>query len=84
MMYKEPPTFHLSPTPKDDGLVLVYVNGLLQQPQKPMNPGSGDYYLSQHRNKIHFQPTSRLQVGDNVIAVYESRAGWVHDSVVIK
>lgn len=83
-MYQEPTVLHMMETPRPEGLVLVFRNGLLQNEQKPMNPGSGDYFLSRSRNEIHFQPNSRTQIGDTITAVSEGPYGWHREEATIK
>lgn len=84
-MYQEPPQLHIgAPSPKTEGLIMVFRNGRLLDHQPPMNPGSGDYFLSKGRNEIHFQPNSRPSPGDKITVVFESTSGWRTEAAVIK
>lgn len=77
-MYQEKVTLHIgTPAPKEDGLVLVFLNGLLQE------AGDSNDYNLYDRKKIVFRRD--LKAGDKVTAVFESRGyGWRTESVVIK
>lgn len=84
-MYQSPPTLHIgAPSPKADGLIMVFRNGLLLDEQPSMNPGSGDYFLSKSRTEINFQPTARPHIGDKITTVFESTSGWRRERAVIK
>lgn len=84
-MYQTPPVFHIgSPSPKADGLIMVFRNGLLQEEQHSMSPGSGDYSLSKSRCEIQFQPDSRPKAGEKITALFESTSGWRSETAVVK
>jgi hypothetical protein len=79
-MYQEKPTLHIgSPDPKDGGLILVFLNGLLQE-SDGQTCNAGDYHL-ENRKKIHWH--RHLDVGDKVVVVFESTSGWRRETAVI-
>ena len=81
-MFQEKPVLHIGcPDPTSDGLILVFLNGLLQEEELGRAPGSGDYHL-EHRKKIHWH--SRLKAGDKVIVVFQSTSGWRRETAVIE
>jgi hypothetical protein len=80
-VYQERPILHIgNPDPKADGLILVFLNGLLCD-SDGQTCNAGDYHL-ENRKKIHWH--SRLKIGDKVTVIFESTSGWRRETAVIE
>ena len=80
-MYQERPVLHIgSPEPTSEGLILVFLNGLLQDSDN-QTCNTGDYHL-ENRKKIHWH--RHLTPGDKVTVIFQSTSGWRRETAVIK